>query len=65
MEIRVQKHLKKVYGTLSKSMLAAAAGVYVHLFTNILSVSICLMQDHCWDTAPDNVILEHISFLFP
>lgn len=37
LETRVQKHLKKVYGTLSISMLAAAAGAYVHLFTNLLS----------------------------
>ena len=35
----MQKHLKKVYGTLSISMLAATAGAYVHLFTNLLSVS--------------------------
>lgn len=40
LETRVQKHLKKVYGTLSVSMLAAAAGAYVHLFTGIVSAGI-------------------------
>jgi hypothetical protein len=41
-ETRVQKHLKKVYGTLSISMFAAAAGAYVHLFTGLMSVSITI-----------------------
>ncbi|XP_045177822.1 bax inhibitor 1-like [Mercenaria mercenaria] len=40
LETRVQKHLKKVYGTLSISMLAAAAGAYVHLFTGIISAGL-------------------------
>ena len=43
----MQKHLKKVYGTLSISMLAASAGAYVHLFTGILSVSICGIWAFC------------------
>ncbi|KAL4217340.1 Bax inhibitor 1 [Mactra antiquata] len=40
LETRVQKHLKKVYGTLSISMLTATAGAYVHLFTQIMSVGL-------------------------
>ncbi len=40
LEIReqpIQKHLKQVYTCLTMSTLAAAAGAYIHLFTNILS----------------------------
>ncbi|XP_060599498.1 bax inhibitor 1-like [Ruditapes philippinarum] len=40
LETRVQKHLKKVYGTLSISMFAAAAGAYVHLFTGLMSAGL-------------------------
>ncbi|KAK7502506.1 hypothetical protein BaRGS_00006459 [Batillaria attramentaria] len=36
LEPRVQTHLKNVYSTLGVGMLAAAAGGYVHLFTNIM-----------------------------
>jgi len=36
LEKPVQKHLKKVYTTLSIALVLAAAGAYVHLFTNIL-----------------------------
>lgn len=36
-EAPVQKHLKQVYTCLTMSTLAAAAGAYIHLFTNILS----------------------------
>ncbi|KAK3590344.1 hypothetical protein CHS0354_025736 [Potamilus streckersoni] len=32
----VQNHLKRVYGCLAMSMFAAAAGVYIHLFTNLM-----------------------------
>nr|CAH0112318.1 unnamed protein product [Daphnia galeata] len=37
LEPEVQQHLKQVYTCLTMSTLAAAAGAYVHLFTNILS----------------------------
>lgn len=37
LEQPIQKHLKQVYTCLTMSTLAAAAGAYVHLFTNILS----------------------------
>lgn len=40
LETRVQRHLKKVYGTLAISMLTAAAGAYVHLFTNLLQAGL-------------------------
>lgn len=36
LERGVQSHLKKVYGTLSISMLSAAVGAYVHLFTGMM-----------------------------
>ena len=36
-EAPIQNHLKSVYACLTMSMLAASAGAYVHLFTNILS----------------------------
>jgi len=36
LERPVQQHLKNVYATLGIGMLAAAAGAYVHLFTNIM-----------------------------
>ena len=35
----VQRHLKNVYSCLSICMLAAAAGGYVHLFTNLMQAS--------------------------
>lgn len=35
-EKSVQKHLKDVYGTLAASLLAAAAGAYVHVATDLL-----------------------------
>lgn len=35
----MQGHLKKVYGTLSVSMLAAAAGAYVHVVMRLFTVS--------------------------
>lgn len=37
LEPPVRAHLKKVYNTLALATLAAAAGGYIHLFTNILS----------------------------
>ena len=37
-ERSVQTHLKKVYGTLSISMVAAGVGAYVHLFTGLMKV---------------------------
>jgi len=37
LEAPVQHHLKHVYTCLTMSTLAAAAGAYVHLFTNVLS----------------------------
>ena len=37
-ERSVQTHLKKVYGTLSISMVAAGVGAYVHLFTSLMKV---------------------------
>ncbi|KZS18796.1 bax inhibitor 1 [Daphnia magna] len=37
LEPPIQHHLKQVYTCLTMSTLAAAAGAYVHLFTNILS----------------------------
>jgi len=37
LEAPVQHHLKQVYTCLTMSTLAAAAGAYVHLFTNVLS----------------------------
>jgi len=37
LEPAVQNHLKQVYSCLAMSTLAAAAGGYVHVFTNILS----------------------------
>lgn len=40
LEPPVQQHLKKVYTTLALATLVAAAGGYVHLFTNILSGNI-------------------------
>jgi len=51
LEKPVQRHLKNVYSTLSIGLLAAAAGAYIHIFTNLaqagflsLVVSIgCLM----------------------
>lgn len=36
MGTNVQAHLKKVYGSLSIAMVAATAGAYVHLFTNLM-----------------------------
>ena len=38
----VQRHLKNVYSCLSICMLAAAAGGYVHLFTNLMQASVQL-----------------------
>jgi len=35
-EAPVRSHLKNVYATLTMSVLAASAGAYVHLFTNLL-----------------------------
>lgn len=40
----VQQHLKNVYSSLSICMLAAAAGGYVHLFTNIMQVRLNQVQ---------------------
>ncbi|KAH3826748.1 bax inhibitor 1-like [Dreissena polymorpha] len=37
LERKVQKHLKKIYGTLGISMLAAAAGAYVHVVAGLIS----------------------------
>ena len=39
----VQRHLKNVYSCLSICMLAAAAGGYVHLFTNLMQASAQLL----------------------
>jgi len=36
LEKNVKEHLKNVYGTLAIGLVAAAAGAYVHVFTNIL-----------------------------
>ncbi|KRX40995.1 Bax inhibitor 1 [Trichinella patagoniensis] len=36
----VQTHLRRVYFSLSASLLAAAAGAYVHLFTDFISGSV-------------------------
>jgi hypothetical protein len=35
----VRAHLKNVYATLTMSVLAASAGAYVHLFTDLLKVT--------------------------
>lgn len=40
LEGHVQKHLKKVYGTLSISMMAAGVGAYVHLFTGLMKAGL-------------------------
>ena len=37
-EAPVRGHLKNVYASLTMSVLSAAAGAYVHLFTNLLQV---------------------------
>ena len=37
-EAPVRNHLKNVYATLTMSIMAASAGAYVHLFTDILKV---------------------------
>ena len=37
-EAPVRSHLKNVYATLTMSIMAASAGAYVHLFTDILKV---------------------------
>lgn len=36
LEKPVQRHLKSVYSTLSIGLLAAAAGAYIHIFTNLV-----------------------------
>ena len=41
-EAPVRSHLKNVYATLTMSIMAASAGAYVHLFTDILKVTIKL-----------------------
>ncbi|XP_017761458.1 PREDICTED: probable Bax inhibitor 1 [Eufriesea mexicana] len=40
LEPPVRQHLKNVYGCLSMSTLSAAAGVYVHMFTNLLRANL-------------------------
>ena len=40
LERSVQTHLKKVYGTLSISMVAAGVGAYVHLFTGLMKAGL-------------------------
>jgi hypothetical protein len=35
-EAPVRSHLKNVYATLTMSVMAAAAGAYVHVFTDLL-----------------------------
>uniref|UniRef100_A0A194AM79 Putative bax inhibitor-1 protein n=1 Tax=Pinctada fucata TaxID=50426 RepID=A0A194AM79_PINFU len=40
LEPYVQSHLKKVYGALSISMLTAAVGAYVHLFTGLMKAGL-------------------------
>lgn len=39
LEKSVQVHLRRVYSALAMSLIAATAGAYVHLFTNILRAS--------------------------
>lgn len=46
-EKRVQEHLKRVYGTLSVSMLSAAAGAYMHLYMRFAIVSKQLVFEFC------------------
>ena len=41
----MRSHLKNVYATLTMSIMAASAGAYVHLFTDILKVTIKLKQE--------------------
>ncbi|XP_017876783.1 bax inhibitor 1 [Ceratina calcarata] len=40
LESPVRQHLKNVYGCLSMSTLAAAAGAYVHMFTELLQANL-------------------------
>ena len=44
-EAPVRSHLKNVYATLTMSIMAASAGAYVHLFTDILKVTIKLKRE--------------------
>ncbi|XP_043593960.1 probable Bax inhibitor 1 [Bombus pyrosoma] len=40
LEPPVRQHLKNVYGCLSMSMLSAAAGVYIHMFSELLRANL-------------------------
>ncbi|XP_060815371.1 probable Bax inhibitor 1 [Bombus pascuorum] len=40
LEPPVRQHLKNVYGCLSMSMLSAAGGVYIHMFTELLRANL-------------------------
>lgn len=40
LEAPVKKHVKKVYSTLAIAMLAATAGAYIHMFTNLMQAGL-------------------------